>query len=232
LPEAGAVSAPRRPAASVLPGRRTGRRHRWVPRELGRSWIVSRRFSPAVGDRLTNPRPAVARLGPQGSETTGAAPGSATRRKRSAVRGTQEVAQPHSTTEVGEPVPRGPHGGKGAVRQGLVSGQPGGGLDSGPGSTRGSRIAKRTAKPWRDEPDARVGHVRICGSPGRQLPGRPGRFPWGPSFFSRPHGQRLSPVRPLMPPPRSRCRHQEKVRCLSHLVLGEPVASSAGWVPT
>src|SRR5206468_630128 len=27
-----------------------------------------------------------------------------------------------------------------------------------------------------DEPDARIGHVRICGSPGRQLPGRPGPF--------------------------------------------------------
>ena len=44
--------------------------------------------------------------------------------KRSAARGTQGVAHLHSTGEAGEPGPRGPWGGKGDVRHGLVSGPP------------------------------------------------------------------------------------------------------------
>jgi len=44
--------------------------------------------------------------------------------QRSAVRGTQGVAPVHSTVEAGEPGPRGPWGGKGGVRHGLVSGTP------------------------------------------------------------------------------------------------------------
>ena len=44
--------------------------------------------------------------------------------QRSAARGTQGVAHLHSTGEAGEPGPRGPWGGKGDVRHGLVSGTP------------------------------------------------------------------------------------------------------------
>ena len=43
---------------------------------------------------------------------------------RSAAKGTQGVAPLHSTAEAGEPGPRGPWGGKGEVRHGLVSGTP------------------------------------------------------------------------------------------------------------
>jgi hypothetical protein len=43
---------------------------------------------------------------------------------RSAAKGTQGVAPLHSTAEAGEPGPRGPWGGKGEVRHGLVSGPP------------------------------------------------------------------------------------------------------------
>src|SRR5207302_3806176 len=44
--------------------------------------------------------------------------------QRSAARGRQGIAHLHSTGEAGEPGPRGPWGGKGDVRHGLVSGTP------------------------------------------------------------------------------------------------------------
>ena len=44
------------------------------------------------------------------------------------------------------------------------------------GSTEWPRIAKRLVNPRRDEPDALIGHVRICGSSRGQPLGRPGPF--------------------------------------------------------
>jgi len=64
-----------------------------------------------------------------GSENTGTAHGIAKRRKRSAARGTEEVAHLHSTVASGEPVPRGPWVGKGDVRHGLVGGTLDGGFE-------------------------------------------------------------------------------------------------------
>jgi hypothetical protein len=125
---------PCRPTAMALSrqgrarrGLRAGRRHKRVPQELGRP--VS---SPGVMLRSWRPDYELQARGcafwTVGSETTGAPPGIAKRRQRSAVRGTAGVAHLHSTVEAGEPVPRGPCGGKGDVRQGTVGGTPAGGF--------------------------------------------------------------------------------------------------------
>jgi hypothetical protein len=121
---------PCRPTAMALSrngrarrGLRAGRRHIRVPQELGRPVT-----SPGVMFRNWGPDSAPQARGcafwTGGSETTGAPPGIAKRRKRSAVRGTAGVAHLHSTVEAGEPVPRGPWGGKGDARQGPVGGTP------------------------------------------------------------------------------------------------------------
>jgi hypothetical protein len=125
---------PCRPTAMALSrkgrarrGLRAGRRHIRVPQELGRPGS-----SPGVIFRCWGPDNEPQARGyafwTAGSETTDAPPGIAKRRKRSAVRGTAGVAHLHSTVEAGEPVPRGPCGGKGDVRQGPVWGTPARGL--------------------------------------------------------------------------------------------------------
>jgi hypothetical protein len=123
-------------------GRRAGRRHTRVSQELGRPGsspgVIFRQWGPD-NEPLARGRA----FWTAGSETTGAPPGIAKRRKRSAVRGTPGVAHLHSTVEAGEPIPRGPCGGKGDARHGPLGGNPMGALYPSSGSTQPPRTAKR-----------------------------------------------------------------------------------------
>ena len=85
------------------------------------------------------------------------------------------IGAPHNTCEAGELVPRGPGGGKGAPRRGAVAGQQRGGIE--PRSAVHETTTGSTAhvSPRRDEPDALIGHVRICGRRRGQPRRRPGR---------------------------------------------------------
>ena len=69
---------------------------------------------------------------------------------------------------------------------------------------QGRRIVRGTAKPRRDEPDALIGQVRICGSPREQSLGRPGlrqearkrRKALLETFCRNPAGNQSRPVEP------------------------------------
>ena len=92
--------------------------------------------------------------------------------------GVEKSESADSTVEVGEPAPRGPGGGKRRIGSWTVGRTDG--LDTEPTavSTQVRQLAERRRKrrragarfgvamPWSEEPDARVGHVRICGSRG------------------------------------------------------------------
>src|SRR5262249_29160659 len=69
----------------------------------------------------------------------------------------------HSTAEAGELVPRGPGGGKGAPRRGAVAGQQRGGIEPRLAVHETATGSAAHVSPRRDEPDALIGHVRICG---------------------------------------------------------------------
>src|ERR1019366_9385616 len=94
----------------------------------------------------------------------------------------------HSTGEAGELVSRGPGGGKGAPRRGSVAGQQGGGIGLHTAVHETTTGSVAHVRPRRDEPYAGNPHVRICGRPGRQLPGRPGSslLPFG--MYTRRNG--------------------------------------------
>src|SRR5262249_29480469 len=80
----------------------------------------------------------------------------------------------HSTAEAGELVPRGPGGGKGAPRRGAVAGQQRGGIESRSAVHETTTGSAAHVSPRRDEPDALIGHVRICGRRRGQPRRRPG----------------------------------------------------------
>ena len=119
------------------------------------------------------------RVRPMLRERTGQPSGTAKRRKtKCGGTGVEKSESADSTDEVGELAPRGPGGGKrriGSWTAGRTDG-----LDTEPTavSTQVRQLAERRRKrrragarfgvamPWSEEPDARVGHVRICGSRG------------------------------------------------------------------
>ena len=116
--------------------------------------------------------------------------------------GVEKSESADSTVEVGEPAPRGPGGGKRRIGSWTVGRTDG--LDTEPTavSTQVRQLAERRRKrrragarfgvamPWSEEPDARVGHVRICGSRGWETTlGHPARPVRGPHEASCPFRQ-------------------------------------------
>src|SRR5262249_61317281 len=79
-----------------------------------------------------------------------------------------------STAEAGELVPREPGGGKGAPRRGAVAGQQRGGIEPRSAVHETTTGSAAQVSPRRDEPDALIGHVRICGRRRGQPRRRPG----------------------------------------------------------
>src|SRR5262245_45482343 len=79
-----------------------------------------------------------------------------------------------STAEAGELVPREPGGGKGAPRRGAVAGQQRGGIEPRSAVHETTTGSAAHVSPRRDEPDALMGHVRICGRRRGQPRRRPG----------------------------------------------------------
>src|SRR5439155_17657461 len=104
-------------------GRRTWRKHTKAPQELGRPWT-----SPGAifrhGDRIMNHRPAVVRSGPQGANDRRSA---WYRQAKHNEARREEGRESHIfivPVKQGNLDRRGPWGGKGDVRHGLVSGTP------------------------------------------------------------------------------------------------------------
>ena len=132
--------------------------------------------------------------------------------------GVEKSESADSTVEVGEPAPRGPGGGKRRIGSWTVGRTDG--LDTEPTavSTQVRQLAERRRKrrragarfgvamPWSEEPDARVGHVRICGSRGWETTlGHPARPVLRACTGSRRATTRVAPTRPVPNyPPRPR----------------------------
>jgi hypothetical protein len=163
-------------------GRRTRHRSTRVPWEPGRpcgsiSTTVGAEGQP--NPKVPGPRPASGLSG----ANTGARDGTAKRSSSEARSdGPQGVGVPHSSV-----------GGRGTCATGTLPSEggtsprncrwaTGRGLRT-PGAVHDTPASSRAhVSPRRDEPDALIGHVRICGRGGGQPPSRPGPFSHFPSF--------------------------------------------------
>ena len=195
-------------ARPAPPGSESGACGQGSPRNLG-GLVVSTGDAAWAAAINSSPGP-LARPAPAGANR---ADGGTAKRRRTKRGGTggEKSESADSTVEVGEPAPRGPGGGKrrigswAAVRKDAPAIEPDSRLNgSAAGSGEPPEMAVRGCARWRvaiprlEEPDARIGHVRICGSRGWATtlghPASPARPLWSPA---RPL---WSPARPLWSP--------------------------------
>ena len=109
--------------------------------------------------------------------------------------GREGIGALHSTGEAGEGGRPDPVEGRGCLVAEPLGGNRPRALSLDLLSTELQRITQRHVNPWRDEPYALIGQVRICGSLGGQPPRRPGGFVlrnWSSSS--------LSEKNPVFPP--------------------------------
>ena len=173
-------------ALAVPPGSESGACGQGSPRNLG-GLVVSTGDAARTAAVNSSPGP-LAR--PERAGANRADGGTAKRRKtKRGGTGGEKSESADSTAEVGEPAPRGPGGGKRRTGSWTVGRTDG--LATAPAavSPQARQLAESRPKrrlagapsvamPWSEEPDARIAHVRICGSRGRATtlghPARPG----------------------------------------------------------
>ena len=163
-------------ARPAPPGSESGACGQGSPRNLG-GLVVSTGDAAWAAAINSSPGP-LARPAPAGANR---ADGGTAKRRRTKRGGTggEKSESADSTVEVGEPAPRGPGGGKrrigswAAVRKDAPAIEPDRRLNgSAAGSGEPPEMAVRGYARWRvaiprlEEPDARIAHVRICGSRG------------------------------------------------------------------
>ena len=115
---------------------------------------------------MLHPRPAVGRPGPPGAKRQAqrlVSPSEGNEARREGRRASEHLIVPWKQGNGNRPDPG---EGRGCLVAEPLGGNRSRALYLAGLSTKRQRIAQRFAKPRRDEPDALIGHVRICGSLG------------------------------------------------------------------
>src|SRR5262249_21950205 len=160
---------------AVLPAStEQGKRKGGFPRNLGRPTVSTSKATGSGGGLTRTPLPPSRRRAGVERRTQAHGVVTVSRRQRRGRQGRPGIGALHSTAEAGELVPRGPGGGTGAPGRGSVAGQQRGGVEPRSAVHETTTGSAAHVSPRRDEPDALMGHVRICGRRRGQPRRRPG----------------------------------------------------------